>query len=582
MVVGTLTDVTSGVAAAGVCVLALVAPFESTRPLLRLPWQSVSSLEAALVLALAAWGVAVIRSGRMPDWHIPLAPVWLAFLLAMSMAAVTAPAERTNASHMAGRFAAAAAVYALTVHGITSSARLRRALAISVGSGVIVALLAMLEYFQVAPVLEWLRVFRPGVTAVGSQVRAGGPLQYPTIASMYLEVVFAFGLGLLLSAVDAGQRWRAVGWFAALVAIGHAITLTYTRAGLIVMAASLLVVGAMRLRARGVERGGWTLAALAITVAALFPISRSPQSMWLRLTSEGQDSWYRASVKAPDALSFGVDRSQYVSVDVTNTGRVVWDSNGASPIYFSYHWLDASGTRVIAYDGARAEFAAPVAPGTTTTIHSMVRAPRQPGTYLIEWDLVEEGRLWFSTEQGAPESTMTRATVSGEGIGGPLTTKARPARAVRPGRLVLWRAAAQMVIAHPLLGVGPDNFRLLYGPYAGLTHADPRMHTNNMYLEVLVGGGLVAAVAFAWFFWSASTLFATAAHQRPIVIGQRSDVGPTPIGTGIAAAGLAIALHATVDSFLSFAPTYILFALTLGFAAALARGLDGTADAHRA
>jgi branched-subunit amino acid transport protein len=51
---------------------------------------------------------------------------------------------------------------------------------------------------------------------------------------------------------------------------------------------------------------------------------------------------------------------------------------------------------------------------------------------------------------------------------------------------------------------------------------------------------------------------------------------------GIAAAGLAIALHATVDSFLSFAPTYILFALTLGFAAALARGIEGTADAHRA
>jgi hypothetical protein len=411
-------------------------------------------------------------------------------------------------------------------------------------------------------------------------VRAGGPLQYPTIASMYLEVVFAFGLGLLLSAVDAGERWRALGWFGALVTIGHAITLTYTRAGLMVMAASVLLVGAMRVRARGIERGGWTLAALAIAVAALLPLSRSPQSMWLRMTSEGQESWYRASVKAPDALSFGVDATQYVSLEVTNTGRVIWDSRGASPIYFSYHWLDASGQRVIAYEGARTEWSEPVAPGTTTTIHSLVRAPRQPGTYLIEWDLVEEGRLWFSTEQGAPESTTTRVTVSGTGIGGPLTTKARPVRAVRPGRLVLWRAAVQMIVAHPLLGVGPDNFRLLYGPYAGLAHADPRTHTNNMYLEVLVGGGLLAAVIFAWFLWAASSLFATAARQRSTRIG--SDRGPTPIGMGVAAAGLAIALHATVDSFLSFAPTYILFALTLGFAAALARGLDGTADAHRA
>jgi hypothetical protein len=32
------------------------------------------------------------------------------------------------------------------------------------------------------------------------------------------------------------------------------------------------------------------------------------------------------------------------------------------------------------------------------------------------------------------------------------------------------------------------------------------------------------------------------------------------------AALLAIAVHGTVDSFLSFAPTYVLFAMTLGFA----------------
>jgi hypothetical protein len=44
---------------------------------------------------------------------------------------------------------------------------------------------------------------------------------------------------------------------------------------------------------------------------------------------------------------------------------------------------------------------------------------------------------------------------------------------------------------------------------------------------------------------------------------------------------LASALHALVDSFLSFAPTYILFALTLGFAAAVARGEETSADAHR-
>ena len=43
---------------------------------------------------------------------------------------------------------------------------------------------------------------------------------------------------------------------------------------------------------------------------------------------------------------------------------------------------------------------------------------------------------------------------------------------------------------------------------------------------------------------------------------------------GIVAATLAIAVHATVDSFLSFAPTYVLFALTLGCAVACARDME--------
>lgn len=578
MVVGRVTNVTSGAALAGVFLLTVVAPFETTRPLVRLPWQALSNLEAALLVALVIGSAALWRAQPWRLRTIPLVPVWLALVAAMAVAAAAAPAARANAWHMTGRMAAAAAVYALTVAAMTSRARLRAALALAVGSGVVVAVLVVLEYFQVESVLQFLRLFRPGVTAVGSQVRAGGPLQYPTIASMYLEVVFAFGLGLMLSAVDAAEWRRAIGWFAALAAIGQAITLTFTRAGLIVMAASGLLVLVTRVRYRGVDWGGWMLAGLAGVLTALFFVSRSPQSVWLRMTSEGQDAWYRASVRAPSELAFAVDQARSVPVEITNTGRVAWDSRGESPIYFSYHWLDASGERVVAYEGSRTELAEPVAPGSTVTVQALVRAPRQPGTYRLEWDLVEEHRLWFSTEPNAPDSTISRATVTGDGVGGPLTTTARPKRAVRPGRLVLWRAAGQIVAAHPLLGVGPDNFRLVYGSYAGLAGADPRTHSNNMYLEMLAGGGAIVAGVFAWFLYGAYGLFSL--HGRRDT-ERRWAAGPSSIATGIAAAGLAIALHAMVDSFLSFAPTYILFALTLGFAAAVSGGVE-RADAHRA
>lgn len=590
----------SAVAAAGVFTLAVLAPFEATSPLARLPWQSVSNLEAALLAAIACWGAALAWTRRLPPSGTPLLLPWAALAAALAIASAAAPIERANAWHMTGRVAAAATVYLLAYDGITTGRRLRIALALCVASGIAVALLGTLEYFEVDVVLRGLRVFRPAVSTVGDQIRAGGPLQYPTIASMYLEVTFAIGLGLLLRAIDAADgthRAVAACWFVGLMAIGEGIAVTFTRAGLVTMAASVIIVGFSTIRRVGVERGRAalaTLAALTAAIAILLVASRSVQSLWLRATTEGQDAWYRADVTAPETLTFSADRSQYVSISVANTGRVVWDSDGEQPFYLSYHWLDATGDRVVAYEGGRTRFGVPVRPGNRVQLYALVRAPRVAGDYRLEWDVVQEDRLWFSTEQGAPEATTSRVTVTGASGGDPLPTTARPQRSVRPGRLALWRAAARMFRAHPVLGVGPDNFRLLYGDYLQLRGADRRTHSNNMYLEILVGGGLVAGAALLWLLLSAVSLFVRSqapeiddvgnsvpgSLQVDLLAGWSQAPYKSPVGSGLAAAGAAIALHATVDSFLSFAPTYILFALTLGCAAAVSRGVE-TAGAHR-
>jgi O-antigen ligase len=160
---------------------------------------------------------------------------------------------------------------------------------------------------------------------------------------------------------------------------------------------------------------------------------------------------------------------------------------------------------------------------------------------------------------------MSHVTLVGDATDAPnLTTLPPPTPTVRPGRFELWRAATRMVAAHPLLGVGPDNFRLSYGRYAAIASADPRTHSNNMYLEMLAGGGLLVGAAFAWLLWRAGR---SAAASMRVSAGSAATVG-------IVAATLAIAVHATVDSFLSFAPTYVLFSLTLGCAVACARGME--------
>ena len=560
---------------AGVALLTLAAPFELSEPLVRLPRQSVSSLEAAVLVAFAAWAGVIVATRRLPEWRTPLTLPWLALLLAMCLASLASPVSRLNALHMTGRLGAAFGIYLLTVNGVTSRARLRAVLALAVGIGVVVSVLAILEYAGVRSVLAWLTAFRPGVATVGAQVRAGGPLQYPTIASMYLEIVFAFGLGLVLAELDAassgsdvpartGRLLRVALVFLALAVVAEGIVVTFTRAGLITMALSAAFVGALRVSRRGFDAGARIVAAIAVVVAALVLASRSAQSIWLRVTTEGQDSWYRAAIDAPAELELQTGTNAVVPIGVSNAGRLPWDSRGESPILFSYHWLPAEGDRFVTFDGARTEFVGPIEPGARAMVSARVRPPRQPGRYRLEWDLVQEGRLWFSTEPGATRA-ITSVLVAGDaGDAPPLATLPPPKPTVRPGRFVLWRAAAQMIEAHPLLGVGPDNFRLSYGAYAGISSADPRTHSNNMYLEMLAGGGLVVGAAFAWLLWRAG--------------GETAALVRTPAGgaaaAGVAAATLAIAVHATVDSFLSFAPTYVLFALTLGCAAACARGAE--------
>jgi hypothetical protein len=543
------------------CTLVLLAPFELTTPLVRVRWQSITNLETVIVAAFALWLAASAWSRQWPRWRTPLTPAWMALLAAMGAAAAFAPAARANALHMTGRLMVAFALYLMVLNGVTTTARLRRVMGATVIAGLVVSVLAILEFFQIAIVLEWLTAFRPGVSVVGSQIRAAGPLQYPTIASMYLEIAFAFGIGLLIGSVDTRQRRTTVALFVALLVIAEGIVLTLTRAGLATMVTSMAGAVLWRGRLHGVDGSVRLIAALATLIAVLFVASRSTQSLWLRLTSEGQEVWYRSSVQAPPAIAFSADESRDVPVTVTNTGRLTWDSEGDPPFYLSYHWLELDRDRFVAFEGARTAFDRPVSPGATATVQASVRPPAQPGRYRLMWDVVHEGRLWFSTEPGATP-VFSQASVVGPAVAHGIQPSARPPLPQpreRPGRLQLWRAAARIFAAYPLLGVGPDNFRLLYGDFAGLTNPDPRMHSNNMYIEILVGSGLVGALAFGWLLCSTARRLAArvreAASDRSLV----ADVG-------VALAVVAIGLHGAVDSFLAFTPTYTLFGLTLGLA----------------
>lgn len=544
----------------------LCAPFEATRPLLQSPGQSLSTVEVLLLAALTAWGLALITARTFPVIDRRAALPAMALVLSLFAAALMAPAYRGNALHMAGRIGLALVLAVMTVNAVRTPESARRLLTAACASGGVVALLVMLDYSGWPRGQAWLAPFRVQVASVGAQVRASGPFQYPTITSMFLEIMFACGLALLPLAVVRRRPGTAVAIAFALVAMAWAVLLTYTRAGLITMATSTLLVAAWRWWRVGGDRGLRAVAAVGVALVVIVPLSRSADAMRLRLTTEQQDGWYQAAVDAPAAVTLAAGSRLTVPIRLTNTGHVRWDSSAARPFGVSYHWLMADSDRVVSWEGLRALFPHPIEPGEQITVPVVLEAPPQPGAFRVVWDLYEEHVLWFSTEPGA-EVTVSTATVTGAATGPVIDVaqlKTMPVQATRPGRLLLWRAAAAMLRERPWFGVGPDNFRLLYGPYARLLRPDARVHTNNMYLELLVGGGLLAGLALVW-------LLVTAVRLTGQAVRLATDEERLAMATAAVAATAAIALHGLVDSFLGFTGTYAAIGIILGLLVASSR-----------
>ena len=87
-----------------------------------------------------------------------------------------------------------------------------------------------------------------------------------------------------------------------------------------------------------------------------------------------------------------------IQVTVKNVSQSVWlapeRSGGDFRLSVGNHWLDQNGDSVVNDDG-RAAIANDILPGATTTVPLLINAPRRPGEYLLEVDMVQEGASWF-------------------------------------------------------------------------------------------------------------------------------------------------------------------------------------------
>jgi O-Antigen ligase len=334
------------------------------------------------------------------------------------------------------------------------------------------------------------------------------------------------------------------------------IILTYSRAALVTSGLLLLLAPLVAWRTGGARAGRTMLWACGGLLALGLGLFAAVPALRLRLSEPDVARWYSAAYRAEPLGPLAPRALVSVPITVENRGLATWSHNGARPFRLSYHWL-ASDQRMVRFEGRRTALPQAVAPGEQITLMAVVQAPDAPGDYLLAWDMVREnmGGGWFS-QFGTPPA---RVAVAVRGQAAPAAAAAPPAEPPStprtlasipppPDRRALWAAAIELWRERPLLGIGPDVFRHIYGPRIGLASFDDRVHTNNLYLELLTGAGLLGLASFG-------LLIGQALWRGIWALWQ----GRAHLLSAAAVLGLAAFLiHGMLDVFLAFTPTYLL------------------------
>lgn len=545
----------------GLVVLGLLAallPFELKTPLFFVGPLAITNTELAIYLAIAVWGIGLMRA--KPLWT-PVHSAVVAWAGAIALSAALATDQQMLAVKFALRSICGALVFFAAATFISTARRAAVVVCVLVAGAGVSALAGMAEMWLPGAAAQ-LMAFKTHPSRIGGFVRASGTFQYANTAVMYWEAAVPLVLtaGLWFGRRQGRQAWRWVA-FGVLVIVIQAIVLSLSRAGLFVSTCTLL---ALVVFGRGALRDVRAPAAAGLIALGAFALlnPRISGLVTLRLSTGDELTWYRAEyASTPSTLRIDAGGTTQVSVAVRNTGRVRWPANGDGEVRLSYHWQRASSGETVILDGVRSPLPTDVPPGGEVVVTANVRAPQEPGEYVLQWDLVQKNVMWFSI-RGAKIGRLPVEVTSPTRVlpKAPEPKWVRIDPETRPPRWRLWRAGVAMWLERPIVGVGPDNFRHRYGPYLGLSRFDDRVHANNLYVETLANLGIVGIAAWAWL-TGALGLMAWRAW-RPL---WRSAADPNLIvAFGLFAALGTFFLHGVVDYFLEFTPTLGLFWLLTG------------------
>jgi hypothetical protein len=105
----------------------------------------------------------------------------------------------------------------------------------------------------------------------------------------------------------------------------------------------------------------------------------------------------------PERMRAGEEAT--ISVTVKNLSEYVWPARGRKDLTYTLHvadsWLDGDGRIVNNLDG-RSGLPRDLWPGEEAVVPLKIKAPKKPGEYVLEIDVVQEGVTFFKDRDSAP------------------------------------------------------------------------------------------------------------------------------------------------------------------------------------
>jgi hypothetical protein len=124
-----------------------------------------------------------------------------------------------------------------------------------------------------------------------------------------------------------------------------------------------------------------------------------------------EDTNWEAEFLAHDTpVSERAGQNVLVNLRLKNAGSTVWPQSGSNPVHIGYKWFNAAGKQQLDVEDRRTSLPTDLLPGQETALGAVLVAPKTPGEYKLQWDLVAERITWFADAGNPPLVVPVKVT----------------------------------------------------------------------------------------------------------------------------------------------------------------------------